>query len=310
MASLDTLAPDQRAVLSLVLKQDRTYEEIAKVLALEPEAVRTRAHAALSALGPAGTPVSPQRQQEISDFLLSQQPASARAATRSHLEQSASARAWARVVASELRPLAGEALPEIPTEGAEMEEAFDALQARTAVRETAARSSRAGGALLLAGLGILIAVVAIIVLGGGGSSKHDNAVSNPPPGSTQGTSTTATQPQIIGQVNLTGRRGSKALGVANLLAQGGQRALALQAQGLPATTSRSFYAVWLYNSASDSQRLGFAPPVTKNGRLQAVAGLPPTAARFHQLIITRESVRQPSRPGPIVLAGQLVVPAA
>jgi hypothetical protein len=295
----------------LILKQDRTYSEIAQVLRIDEDTVRSRAHAALAALGPRATPLTGERQSELADFLLSQQPASARAAARAHLERSASARAWARVVASELRPLAGDALPDIPTEGAEMDEAFDALQARTAVRADAARSSRLGGILLLTGLGILIAVVLILVLSGGSSNKSDNAVApTPSPASTQGASTTSTQPQIIGQVNLAPPHGGKALGVANLLAQGGQRALAIQAQGMTPSTSRSFYAVWLYNSASDSQRLGFAPPVAKNGRLQAVAGLPASASRFHQLIITRESARQPSQPGPIVLGGALSIPAA
>src|SRR5437660_963344 len=101
------------------------------------------------------------------------------------------------------------------------------------------------------------------------------------------------------------RSGGRALGVANVLTQGGQRALALQAQGLPPSSTNSFYAVWLYNSQTDAQRLGFAPPVSRNGRLQAVSALPDTAARFHQLVITAETARQPSQPGHIVLAGPI-----
>jgi hypothetical protein len=164
---------------------------------------------------------------------------------------------------------------------------------------------------LLGGLGILVAVVLILVLSGGGS-RHDNSSVGGRTSGQTGTSTTpAGQPQIIAQINLVAPRGGgHALGVANVLAQGGQRALALQAQGLAASTRSAFYAVWLYNSASDAQRLGFAPPVGKDGRLQAVSGLPDGASRFHQLIVTRESQRQPRRPGRILLRGKLSLTSA
>src|SRR5206468_3279744 len=80
-------------------------------------------------LGPRdGAQLAPQRRAEVADYLLAQQSASERAATREFLEGSAAGRAWARVVAGELRPLAGDALPAVPAEGAEVEEAFDAPQ--------------------------------------------------------------------------------------------------------------------------------------------------------------------------------------
>jgi hypothetical protein len=310
MASIDSLAADQRAVLSLVLMQGRSYDEIAGLLRIDAVAVRERAHRALEALGPDdGAQPPADRRGEIADFLLSQQPASQRAATRAYLERSAPGRAWARVVAAELRPLAGGALPEIPAEAEEVEEAFDALQARTRARESVRRSSRLGGAILLAGLGILVAVVLVLVLSGGGGGSH--SASNPrsftSPGSSQSTSTPA--PQVLAQVNLVPPKpGSQAVGVANVLSQGGERALALQAQGLPPSTTTSFYAVWLSNSPGDSQRLGFAPPVGGNGRLQAVSALPAQAARFHKLLITRETQQQPRRPGPVVLTGRFALP--
>ena len=193
-----------------------------------------------------------------------------------------------------------------------MDEAFDALKARTAAREEVARSSRLGGALLLGGLGILVAVVLVLVLSGG-SSKHDNSTVAAPPASTATsttpTSTAAAQPQVVGQVNLTPPHGGKAIGIANVLTLSGQLAVALQAQGLAPTTSREFYAVWLYNSSGDTQRLGFAPPVTSNGRLQATSTLTTAQSRFHQLIITREGARSPARPGNIVLAGPISIPS-
>jgi hypothetical protein len=50
MNDLDRLAPDQRAVLSLILDQHKSYEEVAAMLGMSERAVRDRAHAALDAL--------------------------------------------------------------------------------------------------------------------------------------------------------------------------------------------------------------------------------------------------------------------
>ena len=41
--SLDALAPDQRAVVQLVLQQDRSYDELAGLLGISTDAVRDRA---------------------------------------------------------------------------------------------------------------------------------------------------------------------------------------------------------------------------------------------------------------------------
>ena len=108
--------------------------------------MRERARDALDSLGPDDTAgLSVERQDEVADYLLGQQSASERAATREFLEGSAAGRAWARVVAGELRPLAGDALPEIPAERAEVDEAFDALEARKG-RRVERRRARASGA--------------------------------------------------------------------------------------------------------------------------------------------------------------------
>src|SRR4051795_2447152 len=152
MSGIDDLAPDQRAVLQLLLKQGKAYVELAALLRIEPDAVRARAVAALDELGPRdGAQLAAERRGEIADYLLGQQSASERPASREFLEGSAAGRAWARVVAGELRPLAGDTLPEIPTERAEAEEAFGALQARETRRAEVQRSSKLGGVVVLVG---------------------------------------------------------------------------------------------------------------------------------------------------------------
>jgi hypothetical protein len=117
MASMDSLPADQRAVLELVLKRGRTYDEIARMLSIDRAGVRERALAAFDALGPQ-TRVPPERRALITDYLLGQLPAKVSEDTRQRLGQSASERAWARVLASELEPIAVSPLPEIPTDGA------------------------------------------------------------------------------------------------------------------------------------------------------------------------------------------------
>ena len=304
MARVDQLPADQKAVLQLLLKQGKTYDELAALLRLDGTGVRERALDALDSLGPddAGDLKSAQ-QDEISDYLLGQQSASARVATRELLETSASGRAWARVVAGELRPLAGDALPDIPADVAEVDEAFDALEARKVARQERAKSSRLGGFLVLGGLGVALAVGLVLIFGGG----DDNSKS-----AGSGTTSTATQPtgaagtpKVDAQINLTAAiPGSKALGVAQLLSQGGQRALAVTGQDLQPSAR---YVVWLYNSPSDSQFLGFAPPVEKDGRLSGLAGVPENVDKYKQLVVTKEKVDRPTKPGTIVLRGDLNV---
>lgn len=115
MASLDSLPPDQRAVLQLVLQRGRSYDEIAQMLSIDRAAVRQRALNAFDALGPE-TGVPAEQRALITDYLLGQLPEPVAADTQRSLGTSASERAWARVVASELGALASGPLPEIPTE--------------------------------------------------------------------------------------------------------------------------------------------------------------------------------------------------
>jgi Sigma-70, region 4 len=135
MASIESLPPDQRAVLQLVLQRGRSYDDIAGLLSIERIAVRQRAHAALDALGP-GTRLDPDQRAQITDYLLGQQTDAEAAQTRERLASSAGERAWARVVASELAPLAGGKLPEIPAEGIPQEMPPPAVPSEPAVAPT------------------------------------------------------------------------------------------------------------------------------------------------------------------------------
>src|SRR3954468_23637770 len=311
MSPVDTLDATQRAVLQLVLKQDKGYDEIAELLGIEVSAVRGRAHAALDALGPSTAGLTAGRRADIADYLLGQQSSEDRDATREHLAGSAPARAWARSVAGELRPLARNGLPEIPSEARRREprrpdrdEADEADGGGPLRAAPARRSSRTGGILLLAGLAAIIAVVVILIVSGGDDSGTTKTASSNTRPATQ-PSQTGPQPTPVAQINLKAADGSNAVGIAQVLAQGNQRLLAVLGQRLPPSTKSAAYAVWLYTSAAKAKLLGFVdPPVGKSGKFQNVINLPTNAAQYRELVVTREKGNA-KQPGDIVLRGQL-----
>src|SRR4051794_10610831 len=308
MSRIDALAPDQRAVLQLLLRQGKSYDELADMLRLDPGAVRQRAVAALDELGVIGKPPDDER-AEIADYLLGQQSASQRRATRDLLEHDAEARAWARLVAGELRPIAGDALPEVPSEPAEVEEAFDALQARETRRAEVKQSSKVGGAVLIIGA-VIVAVAIILIVRSGGNDDSKPSSNTTTTARTQTSTTPTGQPQVVNQSTLSPpAQGSDATGVLFVLKQGKQYAVAVQAQGLAPTTSKRFYAAWLVGRGIDPRPLGFTPVVAatgKNkGRLEFANGLPDNASRYSRLVVTAESQRSPKQPGTVVLGGPL-----
>ena len=324
MPDLDGLPPDQRAALSLLLRQRQSYQQLSETLHIEEDAVRRRAHAALEALGPpGGQRLTGERRTEIADYLLGQQTAAEREATRAHLAESTAARDWAQGVADRLHEVAPDAVPDIPDGAAAAEAAPPeepppppplAEEPAPALREegrprgrggipTPPRpSSRLGGALLLAGAAIVVAVVLVIVLSGGGGKKPARA--------TTPTNTTTTQGanRPVAQINLfSPRGGTKTVALAQIFRNGSQRAIVIAAQGLSPGT----YALWLYNSASSAKLLGFVPArVTSNGKFATQGALPADAGNYQRIVVTSERItpqtkRVPSRPGTVVLQGTL-----
>jgi hypothetical protein len=309
MAAFDDLPADQKAVLQLVLRQGRTYGEIAGLLRISPEAVRDRALTALDAIGPADVgDLSGDDQDEVGDYLLGQQGASARAATRGKLEQSAAARNWARAVAGELRAAgvaSEDALPEIPADAAEVDEAFGALEARKQARAEQERSSRLGGLLLLVAAGLVAALIIVLILNavGGDDDKDKSASTTPTTAQTQ--TSTSTVASVEAQINLRPPNGGNSpLGVANVVTQDGQRALAIVGQGLEAS---GHYVLWLRNGAN-VKFMGFFPPVTSKGsskgRLQGLVAAPSDFDSYNELLVSREPSSKPTQPTNIVLQGR------
>jgi hypothetical protein len=339
MSRIDTLPVDQGAVLALLLRQRKPYEEIAGLLDIDEAEVRRRAHGALDALGPDETPgLGDAQKAEIADYLLGQQDDGKRAATRAFLELSAGGRAWARVVAGELRDVAGDGLPEIPAEGRDgvpalatgapptapasaspdaptsappaaeaaavplgaAAEGQSADSAPAAPASPAPRVSKRGGAFLLGGLAVVAAaVVLFLVLGSGGED----------PSSTTAAKTTATQPQaqVEAQANLVppdNRKSLKALGVVLIQRAQGQEQIVAAVQGLPKPKSGG-YGIWLYSGPGKAQWLGFFASQDDKGRLLARGQLKTPVAGFREILVTREAKGNPVRPGPIFLRGPI-----
>jgi len=310
MAPFDDLPADQKAVLQLVLRQGRTYDEIAGLLRISPEAVRDRGLTALDAIGPDDADgLDADRQDDVGDYLLGQQSASARAGTRTFLESSAPARAWARHVAAQLRAAGMDAeLPEIPADPQEVDEAFGALEARKTARAEHERSSRLGGILLLVGVGIIVALALLVVFGAFNGSDDKSSTDDSAAVSTPTTATsTTTGTQVEAQVNLTRPAGAsgKALGVANIVSQDGQRAIAVVGQDLPPS---GHYVLWLRNG-SKVKFLGFFPVVTATGksagRLQGLVAAPADLTSYKQMLVSREASSTPKQPSQVVLQGSL-----
>ncbi len=374
MASLQSLPADQRAVLQLVLQRGRSYDDIAALLSIDRAAVRERALSALEALGPEAE-IDPGRRALITDYLLGQLPARVSEDVRARLSRSAGERAWARVVGSELAPLASQPLPEIPagasapapavaaprrpgTRGASEDPV--AAPTRGQAREPSPRSpgyesvppdrgpedhtdglagqrpnSRLGGAILIGLLAVSAVVVLAVILSSGDSSSSSSSgssassqASSPAsssqasasqgPATTATTATTATGPtkptaagagRPVAQVNLTSPTGNRKIGgVAIVVKQGGQYGILVRGQGVAANTGHNAYAVWLYNSPSDSRILGFINPgVRANGVLQTMGLLPAGASHYKQLLVTLEAQPKPRTPGKIVLQGALSI---
>jgi hypothetical protein len=322
---LDTLAPDQRAVLELVLRQGRSYGELSELLGIPERDVRERADAGLRTLAgdaPAGVDTG-----RIADWLLGQQRDDDAARTRDAVERSADARDWAAAAANRLREFGGAAVPEIA--------AAPAADSRTArprplrdgdqtaalprprpLRESAprpapaaARSSRLGGAILIAVLVLVVGGLIAFVVTRGGDDE--------PSAGTQGEAAatpTATATATGNDIVLQGVNGSKAAGLMRLITgDDGKVRFAIAAENVPANKNREVYAVWFTRKGAAPRRLGFAQTqvgqdgvLTTGGPQQRdEADFPRWFATYDTVLVTRETSAKARTPGPAVLRGTL-----
>jgi hypothetical protein len=338
VSPLQELPPDLRATLSLLLEQRKRYGEIAALLKIEQRAVHDRAHAALALLAPReARGLSAEEREQVGEYLLGQAAPEQRAATVARLERSDAARAWAAALAAELDPLAGE-LPAIPAGG---EPSAPRSHRGGAILLAGLAAAVIVAVVLIVTLGggsspsAPAGSPAASAQASGGSSAATTPAASAPSGAGKsgtssasgsagatGTSGKAGTAGSSGKSSTTGTSGksasephldatlplqppsssSKALGLVEVLSEGGEHAFILAAEHLPPT--RGFhYAAWLYNTPTDAFFLGGGTSVGSNGILKAAQGLPPDAARYATIVLTEEHAERPKQPGPIVLSG-------
>jgi hypothetical protein len=325
MSRLDELPPDQRAALSLLLRQHKSYAEVATLLGIAERAVHDRAHAALAVLAPRrARELTPDRRLEIGDYLLGQQPGVAeRLRTRTYLSSSEPARAWAAEIAAQLAPLAGAGLPEIPpAAGAPAERVPQRVGDLSTASPSASasataggsagppsgsgRSSRLGGAVLLTVL-VAAVVVVVVLLTNNGSSSNKSSTGT----SKTATSATKTGPTIDNSISLKPTHGSRSnsIGVVYVLSEGAKQAFFIEAQHIPAAKG-FYYAVWLYNSRTSSLPLSKTTDVGSTHKLAGGSTLPSNSGEFHEILLTEETNPKPTHPGHVVLRGPFSLHAA
>jgi hypothetical protein len=325
MSTIDDLPPDQRAALSILLGRRKTYGQVAAMLGISEQAVHDRAHAALAVLAPRqARSLDQAARSEIGDYILGQQSAvGERLRTRTLLENSPAAAAWAHALAAQLATLAPGSLPELPGAGGPATPPpappagpaaapaspppsqgpyplSQAAQAGPGPAPEKPGSSRLGGAILL-GLIVVVAVVVVILVSSKGSSSN-NAKTNA--GSkTSSTSSTSTGPKTEGSITLhSPDPHSRSTGKVEILSEDGKRAFYIQAEHIPASTG-FFYAVWLYNSPGHALALSKAPAVGKTHKLAGAALLPENAGNYKEILLTKETSTRPTKPGHVVLRG-------
>jgi len=339
MTPLDTLAPDQRAVLELVLRQGRSYGELSELLAIPERDVRARADAGLRAL--AGEPASGVDSGRIADWLLGQQPDAEAERTRAAVARSRDAREWAANAAERLgelggtmpavpaaddpsrgddapsappaprpRPLRGEDSPAGPRPRPLRGDDSPAAPRPRPARDGAAaapRSSRLGGAILIGVVALLVGATLLWIF----VLRDDEEPAATTPAATATATPTA---QAGNDIPLRGTGDSQAQGLMRLARrEDGAVQFAIAAQNVPPNEGREVYAVWLTREGGRPRRLGFAQaPVGEDGILTTGGPqqgdedkFPQWFATYEKILITRETDAKARRPGPAVLEGTL-----
>jgi hypothetical protein len=301
MSPYRSLAPDQRAVLELLLRQGRGYDELSELLGIPEDAVRSRAHAALATLAP-DRPAPVGEDGAVADWILGQQDGGEADGTRAALARTPAWRAWAAEVTAGLADLDGADLPEVPEAEEDAPPAAAPPKKPAAakperrprpVRDSAAaapagkpapkpdpapaatpepatapagglplRSSKLGGAIVLGLLAVIVALVLILVVFGGDDEGEPQADATPTP-----TATASATPEVVREIVLQGQ-GNRAQGLMRVFRreQDGNLIFALAADNVPPNRSNEVYAVWFTREGGTPRNLGFAQtPVGEEG---------------------------------------------
>lgn len=291
MASYDQLSAQQRAIVDLVLKRGRSYDQLADTLGMPVERVRALAQETLTELAPvSAAAVDEGWRAEIADYLLGQQEPPEAAATRGHLRRSEAARAWSRSVLDSLEHLYSNGdMPTIPSgdSGPEPAPRTAGAPARELSPEKVGAIVRrrriVGGALAAYVAAVLLAVFVwpIGVLTGGDDDEP----------AADGGGAGADSAEVVGQAVLRpvgDANRQRHAGVAVITSDGEQDELNIQARLRPSGGNHA-YEVWLYDSERDAVSLG-AQVTDRQGNFAGRRELPDDWRDYRAIDVSREPI--------------------
>lgn len=335
MATFDQLAADQRAIIELVLRRDRSYDQIGEMLDLPPTRVRELARDALAELAPyTAELVDSEWRGQLADYVLGQQTGPEAQATRGHLRRSEPARIWTYSLLDALDDFYEDGdRPEIPAG----EAGGGGARSRTRERATASNGEAPVGSPLASGTrarrspgartlspaaqaalmrrriigGLAGAVIlALLIFGGlklfGGDDGKKGAAKST---KAAATGTTGAQSQVVAQAVLASIGTTKGQGAALVYSNAKQFLMVMRAK-LPPTTGKNKYVLWLYNS--EKQLVPLAADVTdKQGNFQGAAALPTNWPSYKFVDVTLQSTAGKTvRHQNSVMRGPLTAPTA
>jgi hypothetical protein len=292
MATFDQLSPEQRAIVELVLRQGKTYAELAEMLNLPEPRVRDLARDALVELAPVSVRgVEDDWRGQLADYVLGQQAGPEATATKGHLRRSEAARSWARSLLDSLEQFyENGSVPAIPDgeRGRAARRPQPAAAAGAARRDDGERPRPAlnvtdpvmrrrvlagAGALALVLLAVLIWPVGLLTGDDDDASSADNA------------EPAAQNTGAQGQQAADGRPA----GIAIVVEQNGKKQLLVQAARLAPSGQSEGYYVWLYNSQGDAKSMG-GQVTDQQGNYQAIGDLPADFRDYKSIDVTRQRI--------------------
>jgi Anti-sigma-K factor rskA/Sigma-70, region 4 len=293
MATFDQLSPEQRAIVELVLRQGKTYNELADMLNMPAGRVRELARDALVELAPVSVRgVEEDWRGQLADYVLGQQTGPEATATKGHLRRSEGARSWARSLLDSLEQLyENGSVPAIPEGERGRARRIAAAGPAPAAREPSARPALApiGDPVmrrrLLAGAGALLLVLLIVLVWPVGLLTGDDDSTSADQSSATGAGTG--QQAADGQQAANGQPA----GIAIVVQRGDRKQLLVQAANLAPSGQSQGYYVWLYNSPDDSKSLG-GQVTDQQGNYQALGNFPADYQKYRYIDVTRQQIGQ------------------
>jgi hypothetical protein len=300
MATFDQLSAEQRAIVELVVQQGKSYEELAGLLQMPEPRVRELARDALVELAPlSARRVEDDWRGQLADYVLGQQVGPEATATKGHLRRSEPARTWALSLLDSLEQLyPNGSMPAIPDgdrgrRGRASRRTAAPAPSAVDSRPDANAAVRRRRLIAVAGVASAILLFAVLIWPIGVLTGGDEN------GGGQQAGTPAGAPQEASA------RGRGQAIIASQGEQGGRPQIIVTASGLPPSTGRSAYQVWLYNSEQDRKSIG-AQVTDAQGTLQAGGPLPADFRQYRFIDVTGVAVNgQSLRTGRSVLRGLL-----